>query len=73
MNWKEPLKNFVNTPERLNTYVNLSKEERAVLSDNKTNWGTTPHFTAMMDKDDPNCPIRKQVIPSAREKQNCYG
>jgi len=73
MNWKEQLKKFVNTPERLSTYVNLSEEERAVLSDNKTTWGTTPHFASLMDKDDPNCPIRKQVIPSALEKQNCYG
>jgi lysine 2,3-aminomutase len=73
MNWKEQLKNFVNTPERLSQYINLSEEERSILSDNKTTWGTTPHFSALMDKNDPQCPIRRQVIPSRLEQQNCYG
>jgi len=73
MNWKEQLKNFVNTPERLATYINLSEAERSVLEENHTTWGTTPHFAALMDKDDPNCPIRKQVIPSKLEQQNTYG
>ena len=26
-----------------------------------------------MDPDDPKCPIRKQVIPSLKEKENQYG
>jgi L-lysine 2,3-aminomutase len=26
-----------------------------------------------MDRDDPNCPIRKQVVPSVKEKENRYG
>jgi lysine 2,3-aminomutase len=39
----------------------------------KTKWGTTPYFASLMDKDDPNCPIRKQVIPSMKEQVNEYG
>ncbi len=73
MQWKEQLKNFVNTTERLEQYINLSDAEHTALETLTTTWGTTPHFASLMDKDDPNCPIRKQVIPSMLEKQNNYG
>jgi lysine 2,3-aminomutase len=73
MNWQDQLKQFVNSIERLEQYVNLSDEERRVLTGNRTTWGTTPYFAALMDRDDPNCPIRKQVIPSQQEQQNTFG
>jgi len=72
MKWQEQLQQFVNRVDRLENYVNLTAEERAVLEDNRTTWGTTPHFAALMDRDDPDCPIRKQVIPSRLEQQNRY-
>lgn len=73
MNWQEQLQQFVNTVERLEQYIVLSAEEKSVLEQNRTTWGTTPHFAALMDRDDPDCPIRKQVIPSRLEQQNKYG
>ena len=73
MQWKEQLKNFVNTTERLEQCINLSDAERTALETLTTTWGTTPHFASLMDRDDPNCPIRKQVIPSMLEKQNNFG
>ena len=73
MNWQEQLKHFVNTVERLEQYVNLTDEEYSVLQNNRTTWGTTPHFASLMDRDDPNCPLRKQVIPSRLEQFNRYG
>jgi lysine 2,3-aminomutase len=73
MTWQEQLHFFVNSIERLESYIHLTKEERVVLENNRTTWGATPHFAALMDKDDPNCPIRKQVIPSSLEQQNRYG
>ncbi len=71
--WQVQMGNFVNTIERLEEYVNLTDEERQVLQANRTTWGTTPYFASLMDPDDPNCPIRKQVIPSRAEQQNTYG
>ncbi len=71
--WQQQLTHFVNTIERLEQYVNLTDEERQVLEHNTTTWGTTPYFAALMDPDDPNCPIRKQVIPSRLEQHNTYG
>ncbi|MCD6526011.1 MAG: KamA family radical SAM protein [Desulfuromonas sp.] len=71
--WQGQLRNFVNTIERLEQYVNLTAEERKVLETNTTTWGTTPYFASLMDRDDPNCPIRKQVIPSCHEQENKFG
>jgi len=71
--WQQQLANFVNTIERLEQYVNLTDDERQILEQNKTTWGTTPYFASLMDADDPQCPIRKQVIPSSLEQQNTYG
>lgn len=71
--WQSQLKEFVNTIDRLEQYVNLTDEERKVLESNKTTWGTTPYFASLMDRDDPNCPIRKQVIPSRQEQENVFG
>ena len=71
--WQGQLRNFVNTIDRLEQYINLSNEEHKVLEANTTTWGTTPYFAALMDRDDPNCPIRKQVIPSCHEQENVFG
>lgn len=71
--WQDQLSEFVNTIDRLEQYVNLTDEERKVLELNTTTWGTTPYFAKLMDRDDPNCPIRKQVIPSCHEQENVFG
>ena len=71
--WQSQIKEFVNTTEKLEQFINLTDTERQILETNRTTWGTTPYFASLMDRDDPNCPIRKQVIPSAAEQENCYG
>lgn len=71
--WQGQLKNFVNTIDSLKQYVNLSAEEEEILSTTKTTWGTTPYFASLMDPDDPNCPIRRQVLPSVQEHVNRFG
>ncbi|MBF0272421.1 MAG: KamA family radical SAM protein [Magnetococcales bacterium] len=72
--WREQLKHHVNTLEKLEKFIHVSPQEReAILAHKNTRWGTTPYFAALMDKDDPECPIRKQVIPSMLELQNEFG
>jgi len=71
--WQEQLKNSINTLERLKSVVNLTPAEEEAISETRMTWGTTPYFASLMDKDDPECPIRKQVIPSAKEKENVFG
>lgn len=71
--WIQQLKNSVNTLNRLKKFINVTPEEEKAIKTLKTRWGTTPYFASLMDKDDPNCPIRKQVIPSLKELENKYG
>ncbi len=71
--WVEQMNNQVNTLEKLEKYINVSDDERAAIETLKTKWGTTPYFASLMDRDDPNCPLRKQVIPSLKEQVNKYG
>ncbi len=71
--WQQQMKNYVNSIEKLEKFINLSDTERQALETLQTTWGTTPYFASLMDKDDPNCPIRMQVIPSMNEKKNAFG
>ncbi len=71
--WKDQIKNQINSLEQLEKIINLTDSEREAIETLNTRWGTTPYFASLMDKDDPDCPIRKQVVPSLKEKHNKYG
>ena len=71
--WQQQMRNYVDTIEKLEEYINLSDSERKALETLQTTWGTTPYFASLMDRDDPDCPIRKQVIPSMHETENRFG
>lgn len=67
--WKWQLRNRVTTLESLEKKLRLTPEERAgvILSGNKLAFAVTPHYFNLIDPEDPNCPIRKQVIPRIEE------
>jgi len=71
--WVEQLKASVNNLERLEAFVNVTPEEKEAITTLDTKWGTTPYFASLMDPDDPGCPVRRQVVPSVKEKENRYG
>lgn len=71
--WIEQLRNPVNTLERLSEFINVTPEEKEAIETLNTKWGTSPYFASLMDRDDPNCPIRRQVLPSLQETVNKYG
>lgn len=66
---KWQLKNRINSLNELEKHINLTQEERSgiILSGNKLAMSITPHFMNLVDKDDPNCPIRRQIIPRMEE------
>ena len=71
-NWSDhkwQLKNRINSLSELEKHINLSEEERSgiILSGNRLAMSITPHFMNLVDKDDPNCPIRRQIIPRMEE------
>lgn len=63
------LKNRVTTLAQLEEHLVLSDEERAgvLLSGDRLALAITPHFFNLMDRTDPGCPIRRQVIPRIEE------
>jgi len=71
--WQEQMRNYVDSIEQLEKHINLSDSERQALETLETTWGTTPYFASLMDRDDPKCPIRRQVIPSMNETRNTFG
>lgn len=63
------LKNRVSSLSALEARLKLTDEERAgvLLAGNKLAMAITPHFFNLIDPDDPDCPIRRQVIPRIEE------
>ncbi|MBC2607984.1 KamA family radical SAM protein [Pelagicoccus albus] len=68
-NWTWQLKNRITSLEQLEKYMELTPEERAGCehANTKLAMAITPYFFNLIDRDDPNCPIRKQVIPREGE------
>ena len=68
-NWTWQLRNRVTSLAQLEEHLVLSEEERAgvLLSGNKLALAITPHFFNLVHPTDPDCPIRRQVIPRIEE------
>lgn len=66
--WHWQMRNSVRTLEQIQQLINLTPdEEQAIRLKPELKFSITPHFAALMDPDDPNCPIRKQVVPTMAE------
>lgn len=67
--WRWQLRNRVTSLEELQRHITLHPDEIAgmKLSYGKFAMSITPYWTALMDRDDPRCPIRRQVIPHINE------
>lgn len=67
--WKWQVKNRVETLEQLKKYIHLtSEEEEGVKESLKTlRMAITPYYMSLIDPDNPNCPVRKQAIPTGSE------
>ncbi|MCH9633280.1 MAG: L-lysine 2,3-aminomutase [Chlamydiae bacterium] len=68
--WSWQVNNSIKTLDELKTLINLTKEEEdgCKFSEEKLLMSITPYFFNLIDRDDPNCPIRKQVIPRSSER-----
>jgi lysine 2,3-aminomutase len=67
--WRWQLKNRVTTLDQLERHLRLVPEERAgaILAGSKLSLGITPHFFNLIEPENPNCPIRRQVVPRLEE------
>ena len=66
---KWQLKNRVSSLADIEKHLTLSEEERAgiLLTGTKLATSITPHFFNLIHPTDPDCPIRRQVIPRIEE------
>ena len=67
--WRWQLKNRVTTLSVLEQHLELTSEERAgvLLAGTKLALAVTPHYFNLIERDNPDCPIRRQVIPRIEE------
>lgn len=67
--WKWQVKNRIESLEELKKYVNLSAEEEEGIQKSLQSFrmAITPYYLSLVDMDDPNCPIRRQCIPTVNE------
>jgi lysine 2,3-aminomutase len=67
-NWRWQLSNRINTVEEFEKILPLTESERKALSSaNLFRVDITPYYISLIDPNDPNDPIRKQVVPTAAE------
>lgn len=68
MSWRWQMSQRLNNVDELSKVINLTESERKALgAKGLFRVDITPYFASLIDPDDPNCPVRKQVIPTARE------
>jgi len=66
--WRWQLANRLSSVEELGKAIHLTPDEIEGLSaPGRFRVDVTPYFASLIDSDDPACPIRRQVIPTAQE------
>lgn len=69
--WRWQLSHRLNTVEEIEKVLLLTESERKALqTQGLFRVDITPYFISLIDSEDPNDPIRKQVIPVAEEMQS---
>jgi len=67
-NWRWQLSNRINTAEEFEKIIPLADSERKALrAPNLFRVDITPYFISLIDPNDPDDPIRKQVVPTSAE------
>lgn len=66
--WRWQLSHRLNSVEDFARVIRLTPDEVAGLSaPGHFRVDVTPYFASLMDPDDPNCPIRRQIMPTGQE------
>lgn len=67
--WTWQLKNRITTVAQLEQFMTLTADEKVgcAFANQKLALAITPYFFNLIDRYDPHCPIRKQVIPRSGE------
>ena len=67
--WRWQMQNRITTAEQLEALMPLTARERDGFraAKNRLAFAVTPHFFNLIDRENPDCPIRRQIVPVAEE------
>ena len=76
--WENPtwqLRNRIRTVDDLARYIDPTPEEVAAVEDlsRRFRFVITPYYAHLMSREDPDCPLRRQVVPSLEESRDEAG
>ena len=73
--WTWQMRQRIRSVEALREWLEPTPEEREGIEKlaERFHFVITPYYAALMDPDDPACPIRRQVVPSAAELDDPAG
>ena len=67
-NWRWQLSNRINTLDEFSKVLNLTESEKKALSaPGLFRVDITPYFISLIDPDNPDDPVRRQIVPTAGE------
>lgn len=71
--WHWQVQNRIDTIEDLKKVIRLTEQEEEGIKKSLEilRMGITPYYAALMDPEDPNCPVRKQAVPTLCETIKC--
>ncbi len=73
--WRWQMQHRIETIPQLAEILSLSEEEQqgAQRAAEEFRWAITPYALTLIDVNDPNCPLRRQIVPSERECHDVLG
>ena len=67
--WRWQMRHRVHDEESLRDYIRPTEDELKAIEATRDvfRWNITPYYASLMDPDDPDCPVRRQVVPRMSE------
>jgi len=73
--WTWQMRNRVRDADSLAPYVDATDDELAAIESlaDRFHFVITPYYASLMKRDDPDCPLRRQVVPVSAEERDPAG
>ncbi len=73
--WQWQVENRICDEKELSHFLKLSSKEKEEIREIGTRyrWSVSPYYLSLMDRENPQCPVRKQAIPSILELNDEFG
>jgi lysine 2,3-aminomutase len=73
--WVSQMQHRIETLDQLRAWINVTEDEALAIerSQGKYRWSITPYYASLMDRDDPNCPVRLRAPAGGAEPARVHG